>query len=259
MPPWPPFQDENTFLGGPGDDTLSGDSGNDLLDGKEGADTLTGGGGADTFQFAAGQAQWRHGRRFLGQRGQGDHLVFNGYGLASQGATFTQVDATHWSINSSDGAVHDVLTIQNGASIAAGDYQFAPDYVELANSSYLDFASWRTNATAPSGGTPLEQLFLQHGAGPRSRQRPDRAAGLRTGRRGRAALADQSTIWSTYGADPTEYNNVVNYLADLGITTYYTPGAPANQQYVSTPESRTIWINVNEQKLHQAVRSRARP
>ena len=47
-----------------------------------------------------------------------------GYGTAAQGATFTQVDATHWSINSADGSVHDVITLQNGASVHPSDYVF---------------------------------------------------------------------------------------------------------------------------------------
>jgi hypothetical protein len=54
----------------------------------------------------------------------GDSLTFAGYGTVAQGATFTQVDATHWSINSSDGTVHDILTFANGASIHASDYLF---------------------------------------------------------------------------------------------------------------------------------------
>ena len=235
----------DVLVGGAGADQLFGDFGNDILDGNEGVDTLNGGAGVDTFEFAAGQSNGDTIVDFSGSGGQGDHLVFYGYGLASQGASFTQVDATHWSINSSDGTVHDVLTIENGAAIAAGDYRFAPEYVELANSSYLDFASWRTNATAPSGGTPLESFSFNMALVLDRANDPTELLASNWATR-QAALADQSTIWSTYGADPTAYTNVVNYLADLGITTYYTPGAPANQQYVSSPESRTIWINVNE-------------
>ena len=35
-------------------------------------------------------------------------------------------------------------------------------------------------------------------------------------------------------------------LESLGIPTFYTEGAPPNGQYVSSPESRTIWVQVDE-------------
>ena len=53
-----------------------------------------------------------------------DQLQFVGYGTAAQGATFTQVDATRWSINSSDGLVQDIITLSNSASIHPSDYLF---------------------------------------------------------------------------------------------------------------------------------------
>ena len=118
------------------------------------------------------------------------------------------------------------------------------DYVELANSSYLDFASWRTNADAPSGGTPLSPfsfnvaLVLERANDP-----TDLLASNWATRQ--AALADQATIWSTYGADPTAYANVLSALADLHITTYDV-GGTADAQYISSPESRTIWVNVTQ-------------
>jgi hypothetical protein len=54
----------------------------------------------------------------------GDQLQFVGYGTVAQGASLTPVDATHWSINSADGIVHDVITLSNGASIHESDYFF---------------------------------------------------------------------------------------------------------------------------------------
>jgi len=54
----------------------------------------------------------------------GDTFQFEGYGTAGAGATFTPLDATHWRINSSDGAVHDTITLSNGASVNASDYLF---------------------------------------------------------------------------------------------------------------------------------------
>ena len=54
----------------------------------------------------------------------GDSLVFSGYGTEAGGASFTQTDATHWSINSSDGLVQDVVTFSNAASIHTSDWLF---------------------------------------------------------------------------------------------------------------------------------------
>jgi hypothetical protein len=57
-------------------------------------------------------------------RNEGDRIEFMGYGTAAQGAKFIQLDATHWSINSYDGLVHDMLTMANGASVYSADYSF---------------------------------------------------------------------------------------------------------------------------------------
>ena len=49
----------------------------------------------------------------------GDSLQFVGYG---PGATFTNIDATHWQVNYNAGASHDVITFANAASIDATDF-----------------------------------------------------------------------------------------------------------------------------------------
>ena len=53
----------------------------------------------------------------------GDTLIFVGYGTAAQGATLTQVDAVHWSINSADGLTHDSITLV-GATVHQSDFLF---------------------------------------------------------------------------------------------------------------------------------------
>ena len=50
-----------------------------------------------------------------------DALFFVGYG---PGATFTQVDATHWQVNYNGGASHDVITFSNAAAIDVTDFLF---------------------------------------------------------------------------------------------------------------------------------------
>ena len=53
-----------------------------------------------------------------------DQFQFVGYGTAAQGATFTNVDATHWSINSFDNSIHDIIALGNGQTVHASDYIF---------------------------------------------------------------------------------------------------------------------------------------
>ena len=61
-----------------------------------------------------------------------------------------------------------------------------------------------------------------------------------------AALNESGTLWSTYGADKHAFDKVLDELDALGIPTFYDKDAPANGQYVSSPESRTIWVQVDE-------------
>lgn len=61
-----------------------------------------------------------------------------------------------------------------------------------------------------------------------------------------AALNESGTLWSKYGADRHAYDKVLDELAALGIPTFYAKDAPANGQYVSSAESRTIWVQVDE-------------
>ena len=115
----------DTLFGSAGNDDLHGGNGADVLFGSGGADLLDGGAGNDTFVFGSGGA---HGDTVLDFAGNGaaagDSLIFSGYGTSAQGATFTQVDATHWSINSSDGTVQDVVAFSNAAAIHISDYLF---------------------------------------------------------------------------------------------------------------------------------------
>jgi hypothetical protein len=73
-----------------------------VLDGQGSADTLTGNAGNDTFAFIIGQANGDAVVDFAGNgAGLGDSLKFVGYG---EGATFTNIDATHWQVNYNSGA-----------------------------------------------------------------------------------------------------------------------------------------------------------
>jgi Ca2+-binding RTX toxin-like protein len=113
------------LFGGSGANDLHGGNGDDALFGNGGADLLDGGEGNDTFVFGVGDANGDTVADFSGNgAAAGDSLIFAGYGTASQGATFSQIDATRWSINSADGQTQETLTFSNAAAIHASDYRF---------------------------------------------------------------------------------------------------------------------------------------
>jgi Ca2+-binding RTX toxin-like protein len=113
----------HNLVGSAFDDVLTGDGNANRLLGGPGADVLSGGGSNDAFVFSPGQANGDVVTDFFGNgAGAGDTLEFVGYGA---GATFTQVDATHWQVNYNGNTQHDVITIQNAAIIDPTDVLFA--------------------------------------------------------------------------------------------------------------------------------------
>jgi Ca2+-binding RTX toxin-like protein len=104
------------------DNELYGNNGDNVLNGGGGADTLNGAGGNDTFVFARGEANGDTVMDFNGNgSAAGDQLDFIGFGA---GATFTNIDQTHWQINYNGGASHEVIALSNGASIHSSDFVF---------------------------------------------------------------------------------------------------------------------------------------
>jgi endoglucanase len=102
---------------------IYGNSGNNLIDGGAGADVLTGNAGNDTFVFNAGQAAGDMVVDFAGNgAAPGDSLQFVGYG---SGATFTNIDATHWQVNFNNGSSQEIITFMNGAAIDQSDVLFS--------------------------------------------------------------------------------------------------------------------------------------
>jgi Ca2+-binding RTX toxin-like protein len=86
------------------------------------ANRLEGRGGNDTFVFQRGQANGDTVTDFVGNgAAPGDAFEFVGYG---PGATFVQLDATHWQVNSGDGLTHETIMLQNGAAVHAADVLF---------------------------------------------------------------------------------------------------------------------------------------
>ncbi len=123
----------NTIYGGNGNNTLNGtaanntiygNGGNDTIDGGAGSDILYGGDGNDVFVFDMGETNGDSVLDFSGNgTGAGDSLVFRGFGA---GATFTQVDATHWKVASADGLTQETLTVSAGTTFHSTDVTFFP-------------------------------------------------------------------------------------------------------------------------------------
>src|SRR5215213_9198610 len=94
-------------------------------------------------------------------------------------------------------------------------------YTELPNSSFLDFTSWRSGASAPTGG-PVVTSFTLNVAVILDRANDPSAllnANWASRQQQLNTLNDNGTLWSTYGADPAKYNQVKAELAGLGIKT----------------------------------------
>jgi len=86
------------------------------------ANRLEGKGGNDTFVFQRGQANGDTVIDFGGNGADpGDAFEFVGYG---PGATFVQMDGTHWQISSGDGFTHETITLQNAAAVHQSDVLF---------------------------------------------------------------------------------------------------------------------------------------
>lgn len=118
-------------------------------------------------------------------------------------------------------------------------------HVELPNSTYLDLTSYRTNGSLPVGGTAAAPFTFNVAL---VLERAHQASAFLNGdwgsRQQQLAALDFNTLWSTYGADPTKYADALSALSALGISTV-DQISPVNG-YVSSPESRTIWVQVNE-------------
>ena len=242
----------DVLLGGDANDTLTGGSEHDVLNGGAGVDTLSGGGQDDWFQFAAGQANGDTITDFSGQGGENDFLQFFGYGTAAQGATFTQVDATHWQITAASGGLQETITVANGATITADDYAFYPGYTQLENATYMDFSSWRSNAAGPpTGGVQITgpvvlniALVLDRAEDPTALLSSNWA----TRQKELAALDESGTLWTKYGADTGNYSQVLTELQGLGIKTVdqLTADTGIANGYVSSAASRTVWVQVTQ-------------
>jgi Ca2+-binding RTX toxin-like protein len=103
--------------------TIYGNTGDNVLNGAGGADALNGLGGNDNFVFHVGEANGDTVYDFEGNgAGVGDFIYFIGYGTVAQGATFQQLNATQWQVNSADGLLHETITFIGGTGPDASDF-----------------------------------------------------------------------------------------------------------------------------------------
>jgi hypothetical protein len=126
-------------------------------------------------------------------------------------------------------------------------------YTELPNSSFMDFTSWRSGASGPTGGPVLTSFTLNVALILDRANDPSTLLNANWASRQKQldTLNDNGTLWSTYGADPAKYNQVLSDLAGLHIKTVAQVAAEQHVQsgYVSSAESRTIWVQVDQTNI----------
>ena len=144
--------------------------------------------------------------------------------------------------------------VGNLANLSSANIRFAAlsvpsssaPYTELPNSTFLDFDSYRSGAVPLTGGTAVASfilnvaLVLDRANDPTALLDGDWASRQHE----LANLTTSGKLWSTYGAEQAKYDAVIADLASLGIKTVDAV-SPVNG-YVSSPESRTIWVQVDQ-------------
>jgi len=126
-------------------------------------------------------------------------------------------------------------------------------YTELLNSSFMDFTSWRSAGSGPSGGPVLTgymlnvALILDRANDPTALLNSNWASRQQQ----LDTLNNNGTLWTQYGADQAKYNQVLSDLAGLGIKTVAQVAAEQGVQsgYISSAESRTIWVQVDQTNI----------
>lgn len=97
---------------------------------------------------------------------------------------------------------------ESGTAAAPIDPPSPPAHTSLPNASFMDFSSWRSNASEGStGGEPASgaafnvALVLDRAKDPTTLLQKDWAERQQELK----ALNDNGTLWSSYGADKTKY------------------------------------------------------
>lgn len=118
-------------------------------------------------------------------------------------------------------------------------------YAALTNAAFVDLSSYRTNRTElPAPSAPVTSAVLRVALVLKRAQDPTPLlnANWATRQQRLAELTAQGTLWQTYGADPVAYAQVLSTVRALGIPT--VDEADPSNGYVSSVESRTIWVQL---------------
>ncbi|MGD9885607.1 MAG: DUF4114 domain-containing protein [Reyranella sp.] len=139
----------------------------------------------------------------------------------------------------------------------------SPSYHVIEHSTFVDFTGYRvTNATtaqeaygfddgvlfSPSSDTPgiAVALVLPRANDPTTLLDGDWGSRQQE----LAALNAQGALWTTYGTDPAVFHAARTYVTDtLGLTVLDA----SNSTYVTSAESRTIWVSITSQADFQAL------
>ncbi|MFG1424091.1 DUF4114 domain-containing protein [Roseixanthobacter liquoris] len=137
--------------------------------------------------------------------------------------------------------VGDSSFLDTNAFQLATDQQFADARAGLNTAGIFGSLFGATSVTDATGTAPLLNVALTL-----NRTVPDQQVEALLNSpwaERQLALADQASVWNTYGADPAVYQSVLNYITDpangLG------PGALlTGADYISSAQSRTIWLQL---------------
>ena len=142
-----------------------------------------------------------------------------------------------------------------------------PGTVQIANSTYLDLTADRVTTqssveaaygldpakvslAAAGNFTPFTvALVLDRNQDPTAVLPTDWA----TRQRALGALNDPSTLWSTYGANQAIFDAVVADLHGQNLTVVDSSNAAQYGNYVTSAESRTIWVAIDAPDQFQTL------
>src|SRR5262249_9894647 len=136
----------------------------------------------------------------------------------------------------------------------------------IANSNFLSFSGYRvTDATTvakaydfsdgvtwtPSTSAPSINVALVLARA----NDPTSLLSQNWGTRQLALQQMQSTgtLWSTYAANPSDYQTVVNGLSSLAGFTAADLLTASNSNYIASPQSRTVWVSITSQQQFQSL------
>lgn len=125
-------------------------------------------------------------------------------------------------------------------------------YQPVANSTYLDYARYRITSapTVESAYGITDGVISSYGINvalvlPRVTDTSGfLAQDWGTRQQTIQDLNSTGKLWSTYGADSTQYNTLVSTLESAPYNLHVLHDNPSNGNYVSSAESRTIWVHI---------------